>query len=67
MIIVLLVEKPRVTRDIAAVLGSNQKKDGYFEGNGYQVTYAFGPGRLVTIVELEEMNPTACASLSMVL
>ena len=53
--IVVLAEKPSVARDIAAVLGANQKKDGYFEGNGYQVTYAFG--HLVTIAEPEEMNP----------
>jgi len=52
--IVVLAEKPSVARDIAAVLGANQKKDGYFEGNGYQVTYAFG--HLVTIAEPEEMN-----------
>ena len=53
--IVVLAEKPSVARDIAAVLRANQKKDGYFEGNGYQVTYAFG--HLVTIAEPEEMNP----------
>ncbi len=53
--IVVLAQEPSVARDIAAVLGANQKKDGYFEGNGYQVTYAFG--HLVTIVEPEEMNP----------
>jgi DNA topoisomerase-3 len=53
--IVVLAEKPSVARDIAAVLGANQKRDGYFEGNGYQVTYAFG--HLVTIAEPEEMNP----------
>ena len=53
--IVVLAEKPSVARDIAAVLGANQKKNGYFEGNGYQVTYAFG--HLVTIAEPEEMNP----------
>lgn len=53
--IVVLAEKPSVARDIAAVLGANQKNDGYFEGNGYQVTYAFG--HLVTIAEPEEMNP----------
>src|SRR5205809_5949539 len=52
---VVLAEKPSVARDIAAVLGANQKKDGYFEGNGYQVTYAFG--HLVTIAEPEQMNP----------
>src|SRR5947199_4106596 len=53
--IVVLAEKPSVARDIAAVLGANQKKKGYFEGNGYQVTYAFG--HLVTIAKPEEMNP----------
>jgi DNA topoisomerase III len=53
--IVVLAEKPSVARDIAAVLGANQKKEGYFEGNGYQVTYAFG--HLVIIAEPEEMNP----------
>ncbi|HLJ28354.1 MAG TPA: DNA topoisomerase 3 [Candidatus Angelobacter sp.] len=52
---VVLTEKPSVARDIAAVLGANQKRDGYFEGNGYKVTYAFG--HLVTIAEPEEMNP----------
>jgi DNA topoisomerase-3 len=35
--IVVLAEKPSVARDIAAVFGANQKKDGYFEGNGCQV------------------------------
>lgn len=54
--IVVLAEKPSVARDIAAVLGASQKKAGYFEGNGYQVTYAFG--HLVTIAEPEEMNPS---------
>ncbi len=53
--IVVLAEKPSVARDIAAVLGANHKKNGYFEGNNYQVTYAFG--HLVTIAEPEQMNP----------
>ena len=51
---VVLAEKPSVARDIAQVLGANSKKNGYFEGNGYAVTYAFG--HLVTIAEPEEMN-----------
>lgn len=51
---VVLAEKPSVARDIAAVLGADTKKEGYFEGNGYAVTYAFG--HLVTIAEPEEMN-----------
>lgn len=52
---VVIAEKPSVARDIANVLGANVKKDGYFEGNGYAVTYAFG--HLVTIAEPEDMNP----------
>src|SRR5205823_9994374 len=53
--IVVLTEKPSVARDIAAVLGASHKQNGYFEGNNYQVTYAFG--HLVTIAEPEQMNP----------
>ena len=51
---VVLTEKPSVAKDIAAVVGASSKKDGYFEGNGYIVTYAFG--HLVTLAEPEEMN-----------
>ncbi len=39
---VCIAEKPSVARDIALVLGALIKKDGYMEGNGYQVTWAFG-------------------------
>jgi len=39
---VCIAEKPSVAREIAAILGSTQKKDGYLEGNGYQVTWTFG-------------------------
>ncbi|TBN03629.1 type IA DNA topoisomerase [Hyunsoonleella flava] len=39
---VCIAEKPSVAREIAAVLGANSKRDGYFEGNGYVVTYTFG-------------------------
>jgi DNA topoisomerase III len=52
---VVLAEKPSVARDIAAVLGATTKRDGYFEGNDYIVTYAFG--HLVTLAEPETMNP----------
>ena len=37
-----IAEKPSVGREIAKILGANQKKAGYFEGNGYQVTWTFG-------------------------
>ncbi|KAA5543446.1 type IA DNA topoisomerase [Adhaeribacter rhizoryzae] len=39
---VCIAEKPSVAREIASVIGANNKKDGYFEGNGYQVTWTFG-------------------------
>lgn len=40
--IVCIAEKPSVAREIASILGANSKRDGYFEGNGYQVTWTFG-------------------------
>lgn len=39
---VCVAEKPSVAREIASVLGANSKKDGYYEGNGYQVSWTFG-------------------------
>jgi DNA topoisomerase-3 len=39
---VCIAEKPSVAKDIANVIGANQRKDGYYEGNGYQVTWTFG-------------------------
>ncbi len=39
---VVLAEKPSVGKAIAAVLGAKASKDGYMEGNGYIVTWAFG-------------------------
>ena len=39
---VILTEKPSVARDIAKCLRITQKHDGYFQGNGYQITWAFG-------------------------
>ncbi len=40
--IVCIAEKPSVARDIAEILGAKTRKDGYIEGNGYQVTWTFG-------------------------
>ena len=40
--IAVIGEKPSVARDIARVLGANEKQDGYLSGNGYLVTWAFG-------------------------
>ncbi len=52
---VILAEKPSVARDIAKCLGVNNKKDGYIEGNGYQITWAFG--HLVELKEPDEYFP----------
>ena len=39
---VVLAEKPSVAQSIARIVGATQKKDGFYEGNGWLVTYAFG-------------------------
>lgn len=39
---VIIAEKPSVAREIAAIVGANSRKDGYIDGNGYAVTWAFG-------------------------
>ena len=40
--IVCITEKPSVAKDIAAILGATVRRDGYFEGNGYKITWTFG-------------------------
>ncbi|MBQ6747727.1 MAG: DNA topoisomerase 3 [Bacteroidaceae bacterium] len=50
--IVCIAEKPSVARDIAQVLGATGRKDGYIEGNGYQVTWTFG--HLCTLKEPQD-------------
>ena len=37
-----IAEKPSVAKDIAEVIGAKQRNDGYWEGNGYRVTWTFG-------------------------
>ena len=39
---VCIAEKPSVAQDIARILGATARRDGYYEGNGYQVTWTFG-------------------------
>ncbi len=39
---VCVTEKPSVAKDIASILGATTRRDGYYEGNGYQVTWTFG-------------------------
>lgn len=40
--ILCITEKPSVGSDIAKILGATTRRDGYFEGNGYCVTWTFG-------------------------
>ena len=52
----VIAEKPSVARDIANVLGAVQKRNGYLEGNGYQVTWCIG--HLVQLANPEEYDET---------
>ncbi len=52
---VCIAEKPSVAREIAEVLGATEKKNGYIEGNGYQVTWTFG--HLCTLKEPHDYTP----------
>ena len=54
--IVCIAEKPSVARDIAHVLGANSSREGYMEGNGYQVTWTFG--HLCTLKEPHDYTPS---------
>ena len=53
--IVCIAEKPSVARDIARIIGANSSRDGYMEGNGYQVTWTFG--HLCTLKEPGDYTP----------
>jgi DNA topoisomerase-3 len=52
---VCIAEKPSVAREIAQILGATQRLDGYFEGNGYQVTWTFG--HFCTLFAPDEYHP----------
>lgn len=49
-----IAEKPSVARDIAEVIGAGQRRDGFYEGNGYWVTWTFG--HLCTLKEPHDYN-----------
>ena len=65
---VCIAEKPSVAKDIAEVLGARNRRDGYFEGNGYCVTWTFG--HLCSLKEPHEYTPQwkswSLASLPMI-
>jgi DNA topoisomerase-3 len=50
-----ITEKPSVARDIAEILGAKTKRDGYFEGGDYKVTWTYG--HLCTLKEPADYTP----------
>ncbi len=66
--IVCIAEKPSVAKDIARIIGATSQRDGYMEGNGYQVTWTFG--HLCTLKEpndyTEQWKHWSLASLPMI-
>ncbi|WP_438447900.1 DNA topoisomerase III [Gorillibacterium sp. sgz5001074] len=52
----VLAEKPSVAKDLARVLGANQKHKSHMEGPEYVVTWALG--HLVELAEPEDYNPS---------
>ncbi len=51
----IIAEKPSLARNIAAGIGKLTRRDGYLEGGGYLVTWAFG--HLFSLVDIEAYNP----------
>ncbi|MBK8808214.1 MAG: DNA topoisomerase III, partial [Bacteroidales bacterium] len=50
-----IAEKPSVAKEIAAILNANNRKDGYFEGNGFYVSWTFG--HLCTLKAPDDYKP----------
>ena len=48
----IIAEKPSLARNISAAIGNQQKKNGYFEGGGYLVSWAFG--HLFSLCDIED-------------
>lgn len=56
MVHVVVAEKPSVARDLARVLGADQRRDGFLEGNGWKITWALG--HLATLKTPDEYDPS---------
>ena len=52
--ILIIAEKPSLARNIASAIGDLKRRDGYLEGEGYIVTWAFG--HLFSLCEVEIYN-----------
>ena len=51
----VIAEKPSVAKSIAGVIGADEKKDGYLEGNGYLVSWCVG--HLVELSAADSYDP----------
>ncbi len=55
--VLIIAEKPSLARNIMAGIGKMTKKDGYFEGGGYIITWAFG--HLFSLADVESYSKAA--------
>ncbi|MBQ7670666.1 MAG: topoisomerase C-terminal repeat-containing protein [Clostridia bacterium] len=53
--VLIIAEKPSLARNIVAAVGKMTKRDGYYEGEGYIVSWAFG--HLFSLADIEHYNP----------
>jgi len=60
----VVAEKPSVAKEIAYVIGADNKNTGYFEGNGYIVSYAVG--HLLQLAEAAAYNERIKHGLSVI-
>ena len=58
--ILIIAEKPSLARNIAAGIGQLARRDGYLEGNGYLVTWAFG--HLFSLADIEAYSPAPASA-----
>ena len=58
--ILIIAEKPSLGRNIAAGIGPMQKRQGYLEGQGYLITWAFG--HLFSLCDIEAYGKTPSAT-----
>ncbi len=58
--VVIIAEKPSLARNIAAGIGQMQRRDGYLEGCGYLITWAFG--HLFSLMDIEAYSPAPASA-----
>ncbi len=58
--VLIIAEKPSLARNIAAGIGQLARRDGYLEGCGYLVTWAFG--HLFSLCDIEKYNPAPASA-----